>query len=56
MKEVFGIRKITDENKKSVASHKECNELELKAAELIGKPEGNWIEEAAKDALHGKRV
>jgi len=56
MNEVFYIRNIIDENGVSVATLKECNELELKATELIGKSEGNWIEEAARDALHGQKV
>lgn len=56
MNEVFYIRNITDENGISVATHKECNELESEAYDLIGEPEGNWIEEEARAALHGKRV
>lgn len=56
MNEAFYIKSITDENGVSVATHKECSELESEAAKLIGKPEGNWIEEAAKDALHGQRA
>lgn len=56
MNEVFYIRSITDDNGISVATHKECSELESEAYNLIGEPEGNWIEEAARDALHGQRV
>jgi len=56
MNEVFYIRNITDENGVSVATFEECSELESEAYDLIGEPEGNWIEEAARDALHGKLI
>lgn len=56
MNEAFYIRNITDENDISVATFEECSELESMAYDLIGEPEGNWIEEEARAALHGKLI